>query len=69
VEGKGNFFMGITAEQARQFARMKLEQDMEMKEYLAHYSMEYLGKMVKKLSDLTETEAGEWIRQYNKKKS
>lgn len=61
--------MGITAKQAQQFARMKLEQNMEMNEYLAYYSMECLGKIVKKLSDLTETEAEEWIRQYNKKKS
>jgi predicted Zn-dependent peptidase len=61
--------MGITAKQAQQFARMKFEQNMEMPDYLAHYSKEFLGKMVKKLSDLTEAEAEEWIRQYNKKKS
>lgn len=60
--------MSITDDQAKQFARMKLEQDMEMSEYLAHYSREFIGRMVKKLSDLTKTEADNWIRQYNKKK-
>lgn len=59
--------MGITTKQAQKFARMKLEQNMELPEYLAHYSMEFLGREVEKLSDLTETEAEEWIKQYNRK--
>jgi len=58
--------MGITDEQAKNFARMKLEQNMEMSEYLAHYSKEYIGRMVKRLSDLTEAEAEKWIRKYNR---
>ncbi len=61
--------MGITDEQAKHFARMKLEQKMEMPEYLAHYSKEFIGRMVKRLSDLTEVEAETWIRKYNRQKS
>ena len=61
--------MGITDEQAKHFARMMLEQKMEMPEYLAHYSKEFIGRMVKRLSDLTEVEAEAWIRKYNMQKS
>lgn len=61
--------MSITDKQAKHFARMKLEQKMEISEYLAHYSKEYTGRMVKILSDLTEAEAETWIRKYNRQKS
>ncbi len=60
--------MGITNEQAKHFARMKLEQKMELPEYLSHYSKEYIGRMVKRLSDLTEAEADTWIKKYKKHK-
>ena len=61
--------MDITTEQAKEFARMILEQKMEMPEYLAHYSKEFIGRMVKSLSDLTDEEAETWIKKYNRQKS
>ena len=66
---KGVVFMDITTEQAKEFARMILEQKMEMPEYLAHYSKEFIGRMVKRLSDLTDEEAETWIKKYNRQKS
>lgn len=57
--------MAPTARQAQIFARMMREQGIEdLSEYLAHFSRIYIGRMVKRLADLSEKEAEEWIQKY-----
>jgi DNA-binding MarR family transcriptional regulator len=53
--------MTVNTEQTKAFARLCRENKMEIQEYLSHFSKKYIGRMVKRLNDLTEEEATIWI--------
>ena len=57
-----------TPEQCQRFAKMADEQNMEMLQYLSAFSFSFLGKNVKKSTDMTEEEAQTWIERYDNDK-
>lgn len=61
--------MSLTPDQAKFFARMAFEKNMEMSEYLAHYSKEFIDRMVKRLNNLTDEEIEMWIEKYKQTQS
>jgi hypothetical protein len=61
--------MSLTSDHAKLFARMAFEKNMKMSEYLAHYSKEFIGRMVKRLADLKEEEKKTWIEKYKQTQS
>lgn len=54
--------MSPNAKQTQKFARFSKDLNMEVNDYVAHYSKEYIDRLVKNISEITEDEATKWVK-------
>jgi hypothetical protein len=59
--------MSPNSDQIKQFARFSKDLNMEVNDYIACYSKEYIGELKKRIADLSEKQADEWIRKAKNK--
>jgi hypothetical protein len=59
--------MSPNNDQSKKFARFAKNLNMEVNDYVACYSKEYIGKLVKNISEISEEEAEKWIRKAKNK--
>lgn len=55
--------MQLNRIQVQIFKKLSNDKSLQLEEYLATYSPQYLGRVVSDLSQMTEQEADKWIHQ------